>query len=202
MAEKAEINVEGQTSPIYVMFNPTEYTVAALAQTTGEGANIQFQQVTVEDFTITLFFDTYEKKKDVRKEIDAIAALVMPTVEGRETKKPPLCRFVWGSFGYKGIVTKISQKFIMFLSTGVPVRAEVAVTFKAVITSREDAEFKGKEACRKMWRVKSGDRLDRIAFQELKNASAWRKIAHANNIMNPLAFPTDDDIGTLLVIPD
>jgi len=53
-----------------------------------------------------------------------------------------------------------------------------------------------------MWQVKSGDRLDLIAFKTLKDSTQWRNIADSNNINNPLAFPTDDDIGKMLVIPD
>jgi nucleoid-associated protein YgaU len=201
MAEKAEIQVDGQ-APIKVMFNPGEYSVTSTAKVSGKGSQIQFQRVDVDDFTVTLFFDTYEKGTDVRREIDRITSLVMPTVEGRETRQPSVCRFVWGSFSYKGIVFKVVQRFTMFLKSGIPVRAEVTVTFKAVITREEDASFRGKGACRKMWTVKSGDRLDLIAFKAMKDPSQWRRIAEANRIVDPLAFPTETDIGSRLIIPD
>jgi nucleoid-associated protein YgaU len=50
--------------------------------------------------------------------------------------------------------------------------------------------------------VKSGDRLDLIANETLKDPALWRKIAKENNIDNPLSFPKYSDIGKILIIPD
>jgi nucleoid-associated protein YgaU len=202
MAEKALIKVLDTGEDIPVMFNPKEYTFSSVAQVTGEGSQIQFQKVNVEDFTVTLFYDTYEKQTDVRNEIKKITDLVTPTVAGQSTKQPPTCIFAWGGFGYKGIIHKISQRFSMFLSSGIPVRAEITLIFKSVITREEDAQFRGREACRKVWIVKTGDRLDWIAQSTLKDPKEWRKIAEANQITNPLAFPSSADIGRTLIIPD
>lgn len=200
--EKAKIIVIDTGEEIPVMFNPSSYTISTTAQTSGEGSAIQFDRINVGDFSVSLFFDTYEKQTDVRKETKKIVSLLMPTVEGQETRRPSICRFVWGSFGYKGIINKVDQNFTMFLESGLPVRANLTVVFKSVITSQEDAQFKGREACRKLWTVKSGDRLDLIAFNTLKDPAQWRKIAKANMIINPLSFPTEEDLGRVLIIPD
>jgi len=206
MVEKAEIIVltrEGKMDKkIPVMFNPKEYSVLSEAAVSGEGANLQFQKVNVQDFTVPLFFDTYEKQTDVRDKTRDVTSLLMPTVEGKDTKQPPVCLFSWGRFTYKGIIIKIDQKFTMFLDTGIPVRSALTVTFKSVITTEEDAKFKGKEACRKVWTVKSGERLDLIAYSTLKDVNLWRKIAKENNIDNPREFPKADDIGRILIIPE
>lgn len=201
MAEKAKIKVLSTGQEIPVMFNPNEYSVSTTAALSGEGTGIQFQKVNAEDFTVTLFFDTYEKQTDVREKTEEIASLLLPTVEGRETKQPPTCLFIWGGFAYKGIIHNISQKFIMFLSTGIPVRAELTIIFKSVVTQEEDARFRGREACRKVLTIKSGDRLDLVAHRTLKDPGQWRRIAEANNISNPLTFPTEENIGNMLVIP-
>lgn len=206
MVEKAKIKVEGTSQTIDVMFNPSEYTISytvlTAAQSNNNTSNPSFNEVTLDDFTVKLIFDTYEKKSDVRKLTNNIERLTLPTVEGAERKKPPICLFIWGNFTYKGIVSKIIQKFTLFLSDGTPVRAELDVTFKAVVTPEEYAKNMGIEACRKVWTVKSGDRLDLIANTALKNPALWRKIAEENNIDNPLEFPKDSDIGRILVIPD
>ena len=204
MAEKARIQVlEGpDQGAISVMFNPSEYTVSTTVQATGEGAQVQFKLVNMPEFTVTFFFDTYEKQSDVRKETEKIRSLTMPTVEGRETKRPPLCLFLWGGLSYKGIISRVDQKFTMFLETGIPVRAELTVTLKAVVSPEEDTQRKGNEACRKLWTVKTGDRLDVIAYKALKDPAQWKKIARVNDIVDPLAFPTDGDIGKMLIIPD
>lgn len=200
----AKIIVIDTKEEIPVMFNPKEYTVSTTAAMVGKGSNILFQEVTAADFTVNLFYDTYTygKQTDVRKETDKITALLMPTVEGTKVKRPPVCRFIWGSFGYTGIVHKIDQKFTMFLETGIPVRVELTVVFKSVITREEDALFKGKDACRKLWTVKSGDRLDLIAYRALNDPYLWRRVAEVNNITNPLMFPAKEDLGRMLIIPD
>lgn len=202
MIEKAKIKLLDTKEEISVMFNPSTYNVITTGQLAGEGTCLQFKRVNVEDFTVSLFYDTYENQSDVRKETQKITDLVIPTVTGKKTKQPPVCLFVYGNFVYKGIIYKVDQKFLMFLDTGIPVRAELTVTFKAIITTDEDAAFRGSTACRKLWTVKSSDRLDLIAFAALKDAAQWRVIAEANNIEDPITFPTKEDVGRVLVIPD
>jgi len=90
----------------------------------------------------------------------------------------------------------------MFLSSGIPVRAKLTLTFQSVLTKQEDADFQGKEACWKIWTVKAGDRIDLIAHEALKDVTQWKKLAEINNIYDPLLFPTKADIGTTLIIPD
>jgi hypothetical protein len=188
------------------MFNPNEYEIShtvSLTNPSGDDAlNPSFNGFTVGNFTVTLNFDTYEKGSDVRKLTSEIVKLGMPTIEGTTIKRPPICHFTWGGFEYKGIIYYIKQKFTLFLPDGIPVRAELTVTFKSIMTPEEYAKFKGREACRKLWIVKSGDRLDLIANEALKDPSLWRKIAKENNIDSPLTFPKDSDIGRILIIPD
>ncbi len=212
---KAIIEVEGG-DPIEVKFNPSEYTVSTEAEmptspsTAGEGSapkgsnagNPSFYKVSLKDFTVKLLFDTYEQKTDVRTLTNKIAKLLIPAIEGPERKILPMCKFVWGGFTYKGRIHKLDQKFTLFLPDGKPVRAELTVTFKAAVTAEEYKKNMGIDACRKIWKVKNGDRLDLIAQSTLKNVNLWRKIAEENNINNPLAFPTSNDIGRTLIIPD
>jgi nucleoid-associated protein YgaU len=194
---------------IEVMFNPSEYSVVSIAQLDDKNKkDITFKSVNIEDFTVKLIFDTYEKHKDnesgkdVRKVTEKITRIMMPFKEGKKGKRPPVCLFSWGKFAYKGIISKIDQKFILFLPDGTPVREELTVIFKSVMTAEEYAKNMGIEACRKVWTVKSGDRLDLIADSELKDASLWRRIADENQIDDPLKFPMDDDIGRRIIIPD
>ncbi len=209
MVEKAKIKIIDTGEEIDAMFNPTDYTISSTGtMKTKKNSKPFFDKVTVDDFTVTLLFDTYEKRgdiaagTDVRKITKKISTLVMPLIEGVTKKQPPTCLFIWGKFEYKGIIYKISQKFTMFLPSGIPVRAELTVTFQAVMTTEEYAKNMGIEACRKLWTVRSNERLDLIAHKALKDATQWRKIADENNINNPLAFPKDEDIGRLLIIPD
>lgn len=203
--EKAIIEVrEGprRGEKIKVMYNPSEYTVSSTIEATGEGRNLQFRKAGMPQFSVSLFFDTYEKQTDVRELTDKIATLQLPTVEGTERKRPPKCLFVWGGFSYQGLISKVEQKFTMFLETGIPVRAELTVTFKDAYLPQDYDIRAGTEACRKLWTVKTGDRIDLVAYNTLKDPAQWRKIAEINHINNPLLFPQEDDIGRMLIIPD
>lgn len=204
MVEKAKIRVlEGpDKGDIDLMYNPIEYNVQKEVQKTGKNANIQFNSTDIPDFSVKLFFDTYEKKTDVREQTEKIVSLLKPSIKGKHTQRPPICLYVWGSFSYRGIVTKAEQKFLLFLETGIPVRSELNVTFSSVLIKEEEAQLSSKSESRKLWQVKSGDRLDLIAYSALKDPAQWRKIAEANEINNPLSFPKPDDVGRMLVIPE
>ena len=204
MADKAQIiALEGPDAGIIeVMFNPNEYTVSHESTYNGEKDKKQFEKYEKPEFRVSLFYDTYEKRQDVRRDTARLVSLMYPTVPGKETKRPPVCVFSWGKFTYRGIITKIEQKFTMFLSSGIPVRSTIDVTFQSKETEIQQKLNEGREACRKLWVVKSGDRLDLIANEALKDPLKWRKIAEANKINNPFGFPTKNDFGRTLVIPD
>ncbi len=203
MAEKAQIiPLDGGGAPIKVLFNPNEYTLSFESTYNGEDSNKQFYKTEVADFNVTLFYDTYEKGTDVRKETIQVTSLLYPSVVGAKTMKPPTCLFIWGGFTYRGILKKITQKYTMFLPTGVPVRSTLDITFETKELEMKVEEDKGLQACRKLWTVKSGDRLDLIANQALRDPAQWRYIAKLNKISNPFSFPSKNDFGRTLVIPD
>lgn len=204
MAQKAQIvpqDLKGAV-PISVMFNPNEYTVSYEAKYTGENDKKQFVRTTTPEFKVSLFYDTYEKRKNVKLETYKVTSLLDPEVAGKEIKKPPSCVFIWGEFSYRGVLTRIDQKYTMFLEDGTPVRSVLDVTFISDEPEPKVKKAEGSEACRKLWIVKSGDRLDFIAREALKDPKKWRIIAEANKIVNPFGFPDKNDFGRTLVIPD
>lgn len=192
---KAKLVVGEDEKEIEVSFNPSEYSVDL-------SNNDLLTNVEVNDFTTTLFFDTFEQGSDVREKTNPISALIFPTEEIKEIKRPPICRFEWGSFVYRGVVKEIKNKFTMFSSSGFPVRAELTLTLKSVLTAAEKKKLIAQEACRKLWRVRSTDRLDLIAYKTKKDVSKWRQIAEINDIKRPLSFPSPEDYGRILIIPD
>lgn len=196
------INIDAGNEQIEVMFNPQEYEVITNAMYTQSNGNLQFNRSELENFSVSLFFDTYETASDVRDNTSKIANLAIPTVAGTNTKRPPICMFSWGKFSYRGVISKVQQKFTMFLPSGVPVRAELQVTFTSCLTDKQDSDYSGKEACYKIWTVNAGDRLDLIAAKSLNSAALWREIAQTNRIIDPLTFPTEADYGRQLLIPD
>lgn len=199
-----ENDKEIKDKTIEVMFNPTDYSTSLNVEW-GEGNQngMIFSRSNYGNLDLKLFFDTYEKGTDVREAgIKKIAELGLPSVEGEERKKPPVCLFQWGKFKFKGVIEKVDQSFTMFLSDGTPVRANVNVTMKPVVDEKDILKLSGIEACRKLRVVKQGDRLDTIAAEELKDPLKWRLIADANNITDPLNFPGPEDTGKVIIIPD
>lgn len=204
--EKAEIivldAVGRQKKRIPVMYNPTTYGIGTSAETSGTGSNITFERVNLEDFSVSLFYDSYEEGTDVRRKIDPLAELMQPTVGVKDVKRPPICLFRWGNFSFKGIIVQLQQRFTMFAETGIPVRGTVDVTLKCVLTPNEDKKETGRDACRQLWKVRAGDRLDLVAAQTMGDPGQWPSIARTNGIEDPLGFPRPADLGTFLAIPD
>jgi len=202
MLVKAKIVVLSTKEEIPVMYNPTELQDNRTVQVNGSGAEIQFQKVITDDLTVSLFFDTYETATDVRSLTNKIAALTNPTTGTGLRKEPPVCMFVWSQVWFTGIITKLDQKFVMFLASGIPVRAELTVTFKPVLTEKAELESRGYWNCRRLWTVKKDDRLYLIAREVFGDAKLWRLIALENKIYDVLNFPRPEQIGTTIVIPD
>lgn len=202
MLEKAKIIVESTREEIAVMYNPTELSLNRSVVVEGEGCNIQFQRTNADDLVVSLFFDSFDQKTDIRLITNRIAALTMPTSGTGIRKEPPVVIFTWAGPLFTGIITRLEQKFTMFLSSGVPVRAELNVTFKSVLSEKQDLEAQGYFNCRQLWTVSENDRLYLIAQTALGDASQWRLIAAENHIYDPLNFPRPADIGRTLVIVD
>lgn len=187
---------------ITVAYNPNEYTSVQTLVVSADAAGVQFQTLTDPDFTVSLFFDTYELGTDVRTLTSPIAALQQPTEGAGAKRDPPKCLFSWGGFKYTGMLTSFEQKFIMFLPTGVPCRCEATLVFTAAPTPEEVIENAGLDNCRRFTVVNSSDRLDILAWQQTGKVANWRDIAAANGIEDPLMFPTVADLGRTLIIPD
>jgi hypothetical protein len=186
---------------IEVMYNPTEYTSATEILISKVGTTLQFERLESPTFTVNLFFDTYEQMTDVRAATRKITDLQTPVGPGAK-REPPTCLFMWGGFSYEGLVKRVEQRFTMFLPTGVPCRADLTVTFEQVVSAIQAVQNAGLDNCPKLHTVAQGERLDLIAVRELGNASAWLQIADLNDIDDPLSFPSQSQIGRVLIIPD
>ena len=201
--KKAQIKVlEGDKNTIDVMYNPTELSLTTKVGTSGTGADVQPNMRSHDNFTVSLFFDTYEQQTDVRKVTAAIADLTKLTVGTGNKRSPPRCMFQWGSFSYVGIVVNIIEHFTLFLPSGIPVRENMDVTFQETLTAQEQEEDNGLPNCLRQWTVTMNDRLDQIAWRALGDANLWPLIAEANDIDDALLFPQPTDYGRQLLIPD
>jgi nucleoid-associated protein YgaU len=93
----------------------------------------------------------------------------------------------------------VSEKFVMFLPSGVPVRARLEVTFNEFT----NADFEAKETKRetadysRVHVVAEGETLSGIAGHVYRNPLLWRPIA----LRNALAEPRVLEVGRILQIP-
>ena len=209
--QRATIHIENSNASqmkvkrdkIEVMYNPEELSLSQHAAVEGEGNNVWFSRTQPEDLVVTLFFDTYEKGSDVRKITNDILALTEPwPAKNGGAKVPPTVRFLWADHLFTGIVTHVAQRFTMFLPSGAPVRAELTVTFKEVLTDKEEIRAKGLDNCRALYTVTGSDRLGSIAYNTVGDLSQWRLIAEANGIYDPIGFPGHAWTGRTIAIPD
>ncbi|WP_141501587.1 CIS tube protein [Paenibacillus luteus] len=190
------------TERIDVLFNPNEYVMESSNQYSWQtipGLSqpiAQFISGEATTLNMDLFFDSYEKRTDVRKHTIQIAGLL--DVD-KDLHAPPLCKFVWGTLQFKGVVEKVSQKYTMFLDSGIPVRATLNVTFKAVQSITEQFKHIPRQSAdrTKQRMIKQGDQLWHIAAEEYEDPGMWREIARANGIENPKRLES----GTVIKIP-
>jgi len=183
------------------MFRPKEYTFSksnswTQGQVTGGNTpQLEFSGGQPTTLAMELFFDTYESAKDVRKAYtNAIWDLMMvnPQTKDPRTQKgrPPICEFRWGSmWSFKAVITRINQKFTLFLPDGTPVRATLSVTFQQVEDEgaypRQNPTTGGGYGY-KARVVKEGETIDWIAYDEYGDASLWRFLADINKLDNPM----------------
>jgi nucleoid-associated protein YgaU len=220
--EKAVIanTVTGDRIP--VMFNPEEYTLNKdnnFAQVGIPGLSaplLQFVHGNLSTLEMELLVDTYEQHKegnrvinqageDVRKLTRKITDLM---VIDATTHAPPVLIFTPAvSLSFPGgsmhcftcVLARVSQKMIMFLPDGTPVRARLQVTFNEFI----NADLEAKEVKREtvdyssIHTVTQGETLSTIAWRVYGNPRMWRPIA----LRNALEAPRQLTVGQQLVVP-
>jgi hypothetical protein len=190
------------SSKIKVQYNPEELTLSQSAVVDGTGNKVFFHRTEPDNLVVSLVFDTYEARTDVRAKTDQILALTQPQDSHSGGKVPPTVQFIWDDRLFTGAVVKVDQKFTMFLPSGIPVRADLTVTFKEVLTDKEELDALGLEHCRRLLEVSQGDTLGLTAYKALGDRKQWRLIADANGIYDPISFPQDAWIGRTIAIPD
>lgn len=191
--KKAMIYVyNDKTKPekIEVLFNPTSYSISesndyGVEKPIGKETPVyQFKSGGKTSLDLDLFFDTYEKREDVRKYTKKIQNLMK--IE-KDLHHPPRCSFIWGNFKFEGVAVSISQNFTMFLNSGIPVRAQMQLKLEATkeVTLQEKEISKQSSDRTKERDLKSGDELWMHSSNEYDDPKKWRHIAKANNIDNP-----------------
>ncbi|MGB8770736.1 MAG: LysM peptidoglycan-binding domain-containing protein [Candidatus Korobacteraceae bacterium] len=216
-----------QLPVVSVSFNPTEYTLnkaAQIAEIAIPGLDspvLQFVRGQTETLTLDLFFDSTDAGMDdsatsVTKQTDQFYQLIK--IDGK-LHAPPVCFFSWGPefpgnrsyasmgngtgsqqrYGFKCIVESVRQRFTLFNSQGVPLRATLSVSLKEYKTLSEQlAEINAQSADHTHTHVvQNGETINQIAASVYGDPAQWRAIATENAITDPLNLTP----GTVLQIP-
>src|ERR1700730_13310052 len=147
---RARITIEHTGEQFQVMFNPEEYTVnrdnnfASQAVPGLSSPLLQFVHGNLRTLEMELFFDTYEQRRDVRDETQKVVRLLDIDPE---LHAPPVLRVTWASLQLRCVLARASQKFLLFLEDGRPVRARLTVSFNEFVDpAREGREVKRQTA--------------------------------------------------------
>lgn len=194
-------------------FRPKEMTISkqnAWTASQVKGANVptlEFGGGGNAKLTLELFFDSSREGDDVRTETQKIWDMMLinrsSSSYNERTKKgePPKVQFQWGNMSsFTGVIEDIQQKFVLFKPDGTPVRAILTVSFQQFgdenYVPRQNPTSEGMAGYR-VRAVVPGDTIDMIAYQEYGDPTKWRRLAEANNLIDPLNLSA----GTFLAVP-
>jgi LysM repeat protein len=140
-----------------------------------------------------LFFDTFEAQTDVRVETNKIVQLLDIN---SELHAPPILRVAWASLQFRCVLARASQKFILFLPDGTPVRARLNVSFSEYIDPNQESKQINRQTANftKIHVVQQGETLSDIAGRLYKNPQLWRPIAIVNDTENPRSLQTGQEL--------
>lgn len=212
---KLEIEKEVGKTVIEVLFNPSEYQLTDSANYSEkkvpgmDGPIIQYVSGNATELSLNLFLDTYVAKSssmiplgssgsssDVSYITKQIADAT--SIDG-SLHRPPKVTFKWGSLNFQGVVTRFNHTYTMFTESGMPVRAKVSLTFKALISPKDTSRKSPFESPdRTKYRtIRQGVGLWDIANMEYGDPDMWKVIARENGILNPL----DVRLGQVVKLP-
>jgi nucleoid-associated protein YgaU len=215
---------DGSMEFLDIQFNPTEYTLEKAAQNAEinipglDSPLLQFIRLQNERLTLELFFDTTDSgmgagATSVTTLTDPIYSLIKIKPDDHA---PPLVTFLWNSkipgndlatwpggdqkrHEFTGLVENLRQKFTLFSSEGVPLRATLTLTIREYKTLNDQlVKLNLRSPDRTQSHVlQSGETLSAVAAAFYLNPEEWRAIAEANSIEDPRRLTP----GTFLTVP-
>ena len=204
VGSKAVIMVMGSTTEqIPVQFNPSQYSIVDRSSFSQQERNkdeepvISYNGKGFSTLSVSLIFNSDEffsisgtiKKaeeiltgsgKDITTTINKITALTR--IDG-DKHEPPGCVFVWGSLQFAGFVE----------SVGV---ADLVMKGFNYAAGERNSPLQSPDRTKARTMTEDTD-IWSMAEKEYGSSREWRRIADANDVMNPLDIP----IGTILKVP-
>ncbi|GAA1948890.1 LysM peptidoglycan-binding domain-containing protein [Amycolatopsis minnesotensis] len=201
----------GRIARVKFKFNPNQLTLTKRTEwrrkpsrTATQAAVPEFVGSAPRTLSVEVFLDATRKHDNsVERDVQDLMLAVVPTTEslGKDRPASPWVRFEWGrsaTVRFNGIVKSISVTYSLFDGDGTPLRARCALSIEEAggDTPRQNPTSGGLEA-RRSHQVVAGDSLPMLAWREYGDATAWRVIAEANEVDDPMRLRP----GTELLIP-
>ena len=199
--QQLTITVEHTGQRVVVRYNPEEYSVNkdnnfAAQSIPGLGSPlVQFVNGNQRTLEVELFFDSYDTptfvKEDVRVQTNQVAGLMKLD---SDLHAPPVLVVGMASLQFRCVLSRVNQRFVMFLPSGMPVRARLTCTFIEYVDPAREAAAANLQTAdfSKVHVVAGTETLSEIAGRLYDDVSQWRPIAVANGIANPRTIRPGD----------
>lgn len=198
---------------VEVLFNPNEYTLNKdnnFAQAVVPGLStplLQFVNGNLRTLEMELVFDSMEQHQHSSRTINAantdVRKLTQKVVDlmaiNPATHAPPVVLFSWGGLTFTGVLSKVNQRYTMFLENGTPIRARLQVTFQEWKSALQESKEVRRQTAdfTRLYRLPQGQTLSQVAAIFYGDPTLWRPIAIANQIDDPRRIP----VATQISIP-
>lgn len=201
----------GSIAVVSLQFNPNKLALTKSTEwrrqpsrMASESAMPEFVGSGPRSLSLEVFLDaTATHDNSVEDRVEKLMTACVPTKKSIQKKKPasPWVRFEWGtarSVSFDAVVSSLSVDYALFDVDGKPLRATCALSIEeAGVDTPGQNPTSGSREARRTHRVVAGDSLPQLAWREYGDATAWRVIAEANDIDDPMVLAP----GTELLVP-
>ncbi|CAL9285800.1 LysM peptidoglycan-binding domain-containing protein [Streptomyces griseoincarnatus] len=201
----------GTLARINLQFNPSTLELSKTTEwrrtpsrMAAESALPEFVGSGPRTLSLEVFLDaTAKHDNSVEQAVEKLMKACVPTKASLGRKKPasPWVRFEWGTArttSFDGVLSSLSVTYTLFDVDGKPLRATCRLSIEeASVGPAGQNPTSGARTARSTHTVVAGDSLALLAWQEYGDATAWRAIAEANDIDDPMTLVP----GTELVVP-
>ncbi|GLZ42717.1 LysM peptidoglycan-binding domain-containing protein [Actinokineospora sp. NBRC 105648] len=201
---------------VKLQFNPNRLSMTKSTEWRRKPARMAAESATPEfvgsgprSLSLEVFLDaTATHDKSVEQKIEQLMTACVPTKKSLGAKKPasPWVRFEWGSArttSFDGVLSSFSVEYSLFDTDGTPLRATCSLGIEeAAVSPPGQNPTSGSPDSARTHTVVAGDTLAQLAWQEYGDPTAWRVIAEANGIDDPLVLRPGTEVLVPLSIPD
>ncbi|MFF8499068.1 LysM peptidoglycan-binding domain-containing protein [Streptomyces anulatus] len=201
----------GTLARLTLQFNPAKLSLSKSTEwrrtpsrMAGQSALPEFVGSGPRALSLEVFLDaTATHDNSVEKAVEQLMTACVPTPKSlaRKTPASPWVRFDWGTSkttSFDGVLSNLSVSYTLFDVDGKPLRATCSLSIEeASVDPAGQNPTSGSKDARRTHRVVAGDSLPLLAWREYGDATAWRTIAHANDIDDPMQLTP----GRELLVP-